>query len=508
MVCSFRFRHGWRGGLLLLSALALVLVCTCGASMAAEDARSTKEQRQALLMLQDAFTSIARAVEPAVVGVTASDRSPSADAGGGQSQDQGAQPDQQPAQPAPPVESTGSGVIVRLQGIDYYVLTNYHVIANAARIRVSVNGIKEPIRAAMVGKGDPKTDLALLRIRIPGPQPPERVAKLGDSSTVQVGQWAIAIGNPLNIGQTLTVGVVSATGREIRVGGSVADYRDLIQTDASINPGNSGGPLVNINGEVIGINSAIASRSGGSIGIGFAIPINTAKTVVDQLIRNGEVIRGWLGVKTFTYNREIDPALGRLLGVTAGAFADDIYPGSPAAKAGIRPEDVIVGWGDQRVESFSDLENLVAATPPGQQVRVRLVRNRQPMDVTVLIEKRPPEGEILSETPPQGQRPPQPKTETAVGLTVRELNPDEARQLGVDGGVVILNVERGSGAAEEGLLRGDVIVRVNQTPVKTLADFRQATAGIGASDPYVLRMKRQMPDGTRADTTVVVRPAD
>ncbi|MGQ9525187.1 MAG: trypsin-like peptidase domain-containing protein [Armatimonadota bacterium] len=516
-----RIRDGIIPTLLSLTALAAVMGLMLERLSPAEavDSRSlTGSQKQALTLLQEAFTSIAEQVEPAVVGIRAERRATSSRSGSGQQRDE--QGESQPfnpfdlfqrrtPQPTPPPESSGSGLIVRKDGSDYYALTNYHVVEGADRIRVSVTGIKEPIRATLVGKGDPKTDLAVLKIQLPLPQPPERVAVLGDSDAVRVGQWAIAIGNPLSIGQTLTVGVISAKGRELgRISGSVADYRDMIQTDASINPGNSGGPLVDITGKVIGINTAIASPTGVSVGIGFATPINVAKHVVEQILKHGEVVRGWLGINTMNYNREIDPVLGRMFGVQKGAFVDSVKEGSPAAKAGIQDEDVIVAWGDQKVESFTDLENLVANTPPNREVKVRLFRNGREVTVTVITEKRPPETELFAAGRGRTGSVQSPRTVSKAGITVRDLTPEEAKQAGVEGGVMVTEVDPRSGAAEAGLTAGDIILRVNRRSVRSLDDFRSAASEMSHTAPYVLRIKKVLPDGTRVSTTMVVKPVE
>jgi len=518
---ELRVRSGTVPTVLSLMALAAVsgLLLERHSPAGAADSRAmTREQRQALTLLQDAFTSIAEQVEPAVVGIRAEKRPAPTGRTPGQQPDEedGSQPfnpfdlfQRRTPQPTPPPESSGSGLIIRKEGSDYYILTNYHVVEGADRIRVSVTGIKEPVRATVVGKGDPKTDLALLKIQLPSPQPPQRVAELGDSDAVRVGQWAIAIGNPLSIGQTLTVGVISAKGRELgRISGSVADYRDMIQTDASINPGNSGGPLVDITGRVIGINTAIASPTGVSVGIGFATPINVAKNVVDQLLQHGEVVRGWLGINTMNYNREIDPVLGRMFGVEKGAFVDSVKEGSPAAKAGIQDEDVIVAWGDQKVESFTDLENLVANTPPNRQVKVRLFRNGREMTVTVTTEKRPPETELFTASRGRAEAAPRARTESKAGITVRELTPEEARQAGVEGGVVVTEVDPRSGAAEAGLSAGDIIVRVNRKPVRSLDEFRAAGSEITQTAPYVLRVRKRLSDGSLVSTTMAVKPVE
>src|SRR5882724_8346126 len=268
--------------------------------------------------------------------------------------------------------SLGSGVIIDKRGL---VLTNFHVIKGADEISVRLSDKKE-YRGKVLGV-DPKTDLALVRFE---PEHELRVAALGDSDALKVGEWAIAIGNPFGLDQTVTVGVISATGRS-DVG--VATYENFIQTDASINPGNSGGPLLNLRGEVIGINTAIFSQSGGSIGIGFAIPINMVKRVVDQLVDKGKVVRGWLGVSL----QPLSPELAESLGVPGkqGAVVGSTMAGGPAAAAGLLQNDVILAYDKTAVESSQHFQRLTAESKVGSKVVLQVVRKKQKVDVTITV---------------------------------------------------------------------------------------------------------------------------
>jgi serine protease Do len=265
-------------------------------------------------------------------------------------------------------QGTGSGVIFRADG---YILTNYHVVDGADQVLVTLNNEQE-YQAHVVGR-DPKTDLAVLRIQASEALP---VATLGDSDALQVGDWVVAIGNPFGLDHTVTAGIVSAKGRVIGAG----PYDDFIQTDASINPGNSGGPLLNMRGEVVGINTAIVPNGQG---IGFAIPINTAKPLIPQLVSTGKVTRGYLGLNMQT----LTPALTQTLKLSdrKGALVSEVTPGSPAAKAGLQRGDVIVTFDGKQVESAHDLATLVAATPVGKNVSVMILRdgNKQTVPLTV-----------------------------------------------------------------------------------------------------------------------------
>ena len=330
----------------------------------------------------------------------------------------------------PVQEHLGSGFIVDRSGI---VLTNNHVIEGADKITVKLTDDRE-FDAKVVGR-DPKTDLAVIRIGDGKENFP--VAPLGDSSQLQVGEWVAAMGSPFGLANTITAGIISAKGRNIGAG----PYDSFIQTDASLNPGNSGGPLVNLRGEVIGINSAILSQTGGNLGIGFAIPINLAKEILPDLIKTGKVTRGWLGVSIQRVTPEIAKAMG--LERDRGALVSEVMQGSPAEKAGIRSGDVITEYDGKPIEQANDLPILVAQTAVGKNVNVIVQRenNRVPVSVTV--------GELKEEekvaSVPEKER---------LGLSVQTVTPDIARSLGLDQaqGVIVSNVQPGSPAADAGLL--------------------------------------------------------
>ncbi|MGQ9525377.1 MAG: trypsin-like peptidase domain-containing protein [Armatimonadota bacterium] len=482
------------------------------------------EDRSTLAGMQRAFEAIAEAVEPTVVSIQAVhvDRTPRP-RGGFSFQF----PDDEffapfrdffrrfegpDLDPGPYVDrSSGSGFIVRAEGDTAYILTNEHVVSGASRVKVRLGDDENTdVPATIVGTDD-KTDLAVLKITLDKPLPPNRVAKLGDSNQVRVGQWAIAIGNPLGVGQTLTVGVVSAKNREVNGVQGIRSYRDMIQTDASINPGNSGGPLVDIEGRVIGINTAIASPTGVSVGIGFAIPVNTAKAVLDTLIKRGTVTRGWLGVETASSNRELSPELAEFYGVKGGALVDRVTPGGPADRAGIQPEDVIIQWGDKPIRNFSDLEDAVTSTPPGEKVQVRIVRNKREMTLTVTTGKRPSEEELMRRIrdrsrPDEVELEPQAETTRpdVLGITVRSISSEERARLGLpEGGVMIFRVTPDGRAADAGLAAGDVILKVNGKPVNSVSEYRSAMSGVG-NRPVILRVFSRA-GGSGLTRTVVVR---
>lgn len=501
--------------------LFLVMLCVLvGTSLAtggfraqratAQGSSSPQEQKQLLRALEDAFTSIADQVEPAVVTVEASSTTrPAAtaqpDQGGGDEPQDGpfSLPDlfRRFGQPQPREgPSTGSGFIVRRRGADVFVLTNNHVVADRDHFSVTLLD-KTKMSATLVGR-DEKTDLAVLKITPPTPLTDRQVADLGDSDKVRVGQWAIAIGSPLHYEATLTVGVISAKGRDLTIG-PTSSYRGLIQTDAAINPGNSGGPLVNIDGQVVGINVAIASPGGmGNIGIGFAIPVNQAKQVLDELIATGQVRRGYLGVKTSQENRELSKELQELYGVKAGALVESVVPGTPADKAGLKSEDVIVRFDNKPITSFDDLEAAVAATTPGRAVPVTVVRNRREETLQLTVALRPSEEALLAQ--PQGgeqpQRPNQPEeVQSTLGLTVRP-----STEAGTPG-VAITAVAPGSPADDAQLKAGDIINRIGGQPVTNLATFRSAMSQLKHDGAVVIRVLYQSPNG-RVPRIVVLRP--
>jgi serine protease Do len=361
--------------------------------------------------------------------------------------------------------SLGSGVIINREG---YIVTNNHVVENASDIKVSLSD-KEEFDAKVIGR-DPKTDVALIKIEAKKDLP---AAALGDSSKLRVGEWVMAIGNPFGLGHTVTTGIVSAKGRIIGAGA----YDDFIQTDASINPGNSGGPLFNMNGEVIGINTAIVATGQG---IGFAIPVNIAKEILVSLREKGKVVRGWLGVQV----QRITPELAKSFGLERerGALVADVMPDTPAQKAGIERGDVIVEFNGRKIGEMNDLPRVVASTPPNSDVPVKILRKGQEKIVQVKV------AELKEERVASGSG----TLEEGLGMTVQELTPEIARNLGLSEskGVVVTNVEDGSPADEAGMRRGDVILEVNQRKVENLRDYRAAIGQVGSAESLLLLVRR------------------
>jgi serine protease Do len=346
--------------------------------------------------------------------------------------------------------SLGSGFIIDKEG---YILTNNHVVEETEDIQVRLTDGSE-FKAKVIGR-DPKTDLALIRISSNSSLQP---LDLGDSGKLEVGDWVLAIGSPFALGNTVTAGIVSAKYRRIGAGA----YDDFIQTDASINPGNSGGPLLNTSGEVIGINTAIFSQSGGSIGIGFAIPINMAKDLLPQL-RKGKVVRGWLGVTI----QEITPALKNKLGLPSdeGALVSQVTPGGPAASAGIERGDVIISFNGSAIKNMHDLPFLVATTPVGKKVQVELIRKGEKKTFELQV------GELKEETAKAAENEKEP--EAYLGMTVENITPKVAGEynLSETSGVVVTAIEPDTPADRAGLKPGDVILEMDQTEVKDSKQF-------------------------------------
>ena len=372
--------------------------------------------------------------------------------------------------------SLGSGVIVDSTG---YIVTNNHVVAKADEIKVLLNDKRE-FTGKVVGT-DPKSDLAVIKINAKDLP----VIPWGDSDKLEVGEYVLAIGNPFGLNQTVTQGIVSAVGRA-NVG--IADYEDFIQTDAAINPGNSGGALVNSHGQLVGINTAIFSRSGGYMGIGFAVPSNMTRTVMDSLLKGGKVVRGWLGVSI----QDVTPDLAKQFGLkdSRGALVSEIIPDSPAAAAGIQSGDVITAFNGKTVESTSILRNTVAQTPVGKTVKVELLREKKSMSIDVKITEQPKDIAQVDGETVQGDG-----TNTALaGVEVRNLTPQIARQLGLPPGttgVVIAGVEQGSTAEEAGLQEGDVIMEINRQPVRNIGDFKRLSSKLSKKDSTLLLINRQ-----------------
>ncbi len=353
-------------------------------------------------------------------------------------------------------QSLGTGFIIDAKGL---IITNDHVVKNADKIKVKMAGRGGKEYTATVKGRDPQTDIALLQIDSKETFP---YLSLGDAESIRVGDWVVAIGNPFGLGHTVTQGIISAKGRVIGAG----RYDNFLQTDAAINPGNSGGPLLNLKGEVVGINTAIVATGQG---IGFAIPSNLAKNIIEQLQEKGKVVRGMLGVQVQTVTPEMAKAYG--LAEPHGALVAEVHPGSPAEKAGIKREDIIIEYNDQPIKEMNELPRLVAATPPGTKSTVKVLRDGKektlPLTVTELKEER------------MAKEPSGPDEESAVGLTVEDMDPQLARRFGLKEakGVVVVNVVSGSSAAEAGFRRGDVILEVNGKEIPNVSAFQKIMAG-------------------------------
>ena len=367
-----------------------------------------------------------------------------------------------------PVRAAGSGFVLNSNG---FIVTNNHVVENASDIQVKLSDGRE-LPAKVIGR-DAKTDLALVKVDATGLP----VIPLGDSTALQVGEPVMAIGNPFGLEQTVTTGIVSATGRVIGSG----PYDNFIQTDASINPGNSGGPLINARGEVIGINTAIFSRGGGSVGIGFAVPSSLAKTVITQLADHGKVERGWLGVSIQPLTKDLAKNFKR--DNTNGALVSSVIEGSPAEKAGLKAGDVIVEFNGKKVAKATELPSLVADLTVGRDVPMVVVRDGSEMRLNARIAR------LEDETPAKVA---DAQEKGQLGLSVQPITPPVARELGlkVKEGVLVRDVVEGGRAAEAGIRPGDVIVEINREPVRTVEDLKVRVDKQAKNEPIVLLVNR------------------
>ena len=388
--------------------------------------------------------------------------------------------------------SLGSGVVVTNEG---HIITNNHVVDQVDEIEVQLSD-GQTKKARVVG-ADEQVDLAVLKIDNPGVKP----LKLADSDSVQPGDFVLAIGNPFGFEETVTEGIISSKGRPNR-----SDYfGELLQTDAAINPGNSGGPLINLRGEVIGINTAIASTTGGSQGVGFAIPSNTVRTALESLLKQGRIIRGYLGIQTRGLQQSESGT------DTDGVTVADVLAGSPAAQAGVQPGDIIRKFDGHDVKSFPTLRTLVAQTQLDKQVELEILRDGKPLTVKAQIKEQPVDNQASRGVPRQNQPQPQarqqPNDQETVdsplaSIHVDELTPEKARQLDLPPnarGVLVTNVDPDSGVAE--LQNGDVIEEINQQPVTSVSDYKKIAGSLDPNQPQVLSVCRH-----RARSFLVLRP--
>jgi serine protease Do len=390
--------------------------------------------------------------------------------------------------------SLGSGVIVTKEG---HIITNNHVVTDREGRPVEVQLSDGRTKKARLVGADEQVDLAVLKIDEPGVKP----LKLADSDSVQPGDSVLAIGNPLGFDETVTDGIISSKGRPNR-----SDFfAGLLQTNAAINPGNSGGPLINLRGEVIGINTLIASTTGGSQGLGFAIPSNTVRSALESLLKHGRIIRGYLGIQTAPLQR------GAGSSDTEGVTVGEVISGSPADQAGLQPGDVIRKFDGREVTNFGRLRTLVAQAPLNKDVELQIVRNGKPLTVKAQIKEQPIDFQTTQVLPrgnqPQPQAPRQPNDQQTVdgplaSIQVDELTPEKARQLDLPAnvqGVLVTGVDPDSGVAE--LQKGDVIEEINQQPVTSVSDYNKIAASLDPSQPQVLSVCRH-----RARSFLVLRP--
>jgi serine protease Do len=374
--------------------------------------------------------------------------------------------------------SLGSGVIVDADGL---IITNNHVISKADEIKVLLSDKRE-FKAKLIGT-DTKTDIAVLKVEADG----LHTIPWGDSDGLEVGEFVLAVGNPFGLNQTVTMGIVSAIGRASM---GIAEYEDFIQTDAAINPGNSGGALVNARGELIGINTAIFSQSGGNMGIGFAVPSSMARSILEQLTKNGKVVRGWLGVSI----QELSPELAQQFGVSEpkGVLVSEVLDDSPAKRAGFERGDVILEYDGRPVENPTQLRNAVAKTVIGKKATIKYIRDKRVRTIDVAIAEQP-KSVAQAGTGEETEESVNPANLLS-DLDVRDLNAELARRLGLNGnerGVVIVRVRSGGAAEEAGLKEGDIILEVNRRPVPNLKAYEQLASKLGKDQAVLLLMKRQ-----------------
>jgi serine protease Do len=433
------------------------------------------------------FVEIAKSVKPAVVNIAATRSGKSGESPHGAPLDdpffrkffgdEFFKRDRDAPQREPKERGQGSGVIVEANGL---IVTNNHVVNKADEIRVFLSDKRE-FKGKLIGT-DAKTDIAIVKIEATGlPTIP-----WADSDQLEVGEFVLAVGSPFGLTQTVTMGIVSAVGRASM---GIAEYEDFIQTDAAINPGNSGGALVNVRGELVGINTAIFSQSGGNMGIGFAVPSNLSRAIMDQLVRTGKVVRGWLGVAI----QDLTPELATQFGITEtkGVLVSDVMEDSPAKKAGFERADVIIEYDGKSMDSPTHLRNAVAQTPIGKKVSVKLIRDKKSKTIEVAIVEQP---KSLGQPSAEESRESVVPTGLLSDLEVHELNEELTTRYGLkasERGVVVVRVKSGSTAEEMGVREGDVILEVNRKAVGSLKSYEQAASGLAKDQAVLLLLRRK-----------------
>ncbi|MGJ5814962.1 Do family serine endopeptidase [Paludibaculum fermentans] len=518
---KFRQQKLFTMNMALLAVAAVVLVgnaLTVGVSAAKGQAVAPDATPLALppvKKLSNEFTKLAQMLEPSVVFI-ATDYTPKQTQSSNKRRNPHAAPqdDDDEASPADPLqrffgspfggeaprkrEGSGSGFIVDKNG---YIMTNLHVVEQADHIKVRLTGDKTDYKAKLIGS-DPEIDIAVLKIDVGRPLQSIRV---GNSESVQVGDWAVAIGAPFGLETSVTAGIVSATGRDI----SPQQFQRFIQTDAAINPGNSGGPLVNINGDVIGINTMIATSSGGYQGIGFALPVNTAVRSYNQIIQSGKVSRGSIGIK-FPRNQTSMEMTLKALGFKNGVIIESVTTNGPAQKAGLKGEDVLLSLNGHPIKDGDDLVGRVSEMPAGTEVTVGLDREGQKLEKKVVIGDR---DEVFKDDPqlaglrremtePGAEKPSM--TSPRFGFGVRSLTPAERKEMKYDlpSGVMVTTVEDGSPAEEIGIKEKDILASINRRPVSSFEDVKAILSSLKPGAPVAFRvMRSSAAPGNRSEIT-------
>jgi len=495
----------WIWMLALVLSLSLFLGFTCKGKKGGETLLTSEESSAeetvsvpgGVIELQEAFANVAQAVKPSVVNISAVQilkmEAPYYEFYFGDpfqdffdeffGRPRAERPAPKKREIERKAEATGSGVIIDPEG---YVLTNYHVVAGAEDIKVTLSdGEEKKYDGKVIGK-DSRSDLAVIKIESKEKFP---AAKLGDSDKIRVGDWAIAIGSPFGLQQTVTVGVISAKRQSLYVEGK--EYREMIQTDASINRGNSGGPLVNIKGEVVGINTAIYAPTGVFAGVGFAIPINSAKEILSDLIEKGRVVRGWLGIEI----REVDEVIAKQFNLPSkqGVLVNRAMEGSAAEKGGMQRGDVIIKFGDHKVESARDLQEVVARTKPGKKVKVVVIKDKKEVPLTIKLGEMPEPGEETKVGKEEKGKEKEGEFEEWLGMKVETLTPALAGEYGIEDkqGVVIVKIEVASKAEEIGLVEGDLIKNVNRQATPNLTEFKKVIRGVDLSRGVIFDIVRR-----------------